>query len=233
MNSENDAREARDSRGAWCIQPVSLDALTLDVAMFASGFRCGEGARVTCAMVVVAFGVYRRRMHMRSMRASTHTLRQATAAPRTTTTVVDAPASCSVSCAEAVVETVSDGSAGEDGERSVNSIGEATGGSIGEDGSEPGMDGVGVRGGAGGGGGGGGATTSGTTAEPTVTSEVAVTLTPRLAEMAAGGWLTSALAAAEITAAVAVVVPPAVEGASGMVRMAATVTLPAATRSVR
>ena len=92
------------------------------------------------------------------------------------------------------------------------------------------MDGGGGLGGDGG----GGATTMGTTAEPTLTFDVAVTLTPRLAEMEAGGWLTSALAAADTAAAVTVpaAAPPLV-GTSGMVRMAETVTLPAATRSVR
>ena len=92
-----------------------------------------------------------------------------------------------------------------------------------------------------GGEGGGGATNVGTTAEPTVAFVVAITLTPRLNEMAVAGWATRAVAAAATAAAVlegtvlAEEEPPAAldGGTSGMVRMAAMVTLPASTRSVR
>ena len=75
----------------------------------------------------------------------------------------------------------------------------------------------------------------GTVAQPNCTGAAAVTLTPRLLEMLDVPCDTRALAAlwtaAALAAAALVLSLPA--GASGMVRMAATLTLPAENRTVR
>ena len=115
--------------------------------------------------------------------------------------------------------------AGDDGD---GGDGEGGGGGGGEGGGNEGGGGAGgCDGGCDGGikGGGGGATASGTDT-PTLmaTGAAETTVMPRLVERADTGWATNALA----TSATAVLLP---KPASGMVRVAATLTLAAETRT--
>jgi len=118
------------------------------------------------------------------------------------------------------------GSGGWDGGNDGMDGGDGGGLGGGEAGGDGGVDGGGAEGG-------GGATTTGTTARPTLIVAVAVTFRPRLAERLGAGWARNTCTAARTAAAAAFGTPLLFEDASGIVRSAAILTLPAEVRRVR